>query len=190
VTDKDIKSLITKEVQEKIDSLIKKYPNPKSAVMPILYIIQDLSGKLADAEVSYVASVIGIPAIKVKELVSFYTMYHNKKLGKYNIQLCKTISCHLNGAKDVLESIENELGISKGQTTEDDLFSLELVECLGSCGTAPVCQINDHYFENLTKESILQIIKDIKTEKPDLKLSKITDDFNGDFKKYKKSDNI
>ena len=107
--------------------------------------------------------------------LSFYTMYYKKQVGKYHIQLCRTLSCALRGMKELTQSVHERLKIKPGEVTSDGVFSYEEVECLGSCGTAPMCQINDRFFENLSVESLMALIDRIQKEQPDLSLSSVNE---------------
>ncbi len=157
-----------KENQKKIDEILKKYPSErkKSAVMPLLdlaqrqnnnYISQDIIAKIAE--------ILEMPEIRVYEVASFYTMYNLKPVGKYLIQFCKTTPCMLRGIDQIEKAVKAKLGIDIEETTEDGLFTLKQVECLGACVNAPMIQINDDYFEDLTVESFLKIIDQLKSGK-------------------------
>jgi NADH-quinone oxidoreductase subunit E len=111
-----------------------------------------------------VAGILGIPPIAARSVASFYTMYNRKPVGRYLIQVCTNLSCSLMGAEHIVERLRQKLGIDVGETTPDDLFTLMTVECLGSCGTAPMMQINDDYYENLTEERLDQILAELSAE--------------------------
>jgi NADH-quinone oxidoreductase subunit E len=108
-----------------------------------------------------VAEVMGLPPTEVASVASFYTMFNRQPVGENLIQVCTNISCSLLGAEHIVEYIKNRLGIDVGETTPDNKFTLVTVECLGSCGTAPMMQINDTYYENLTEEKIDQILAEL-----------------------------
>lgn len=152
----------------KIKEIIKKYPahNMQSAVMPLLDLAQKQNNNyLSGAAIEAVASILNMPSIRVFEVASFYSMYNLKPVGKYHVQVCGTTPCMLCGAEDILKTCETELGIKKGETTADGEFSIVEVECLGACVNAPVIQINDDYYEDLSVDSIKQIIADLKNGK-------------------------
>jgi len=157
-----------------VGEIIKRYPEgrQKSALLPILHIAQhQFGGWLSVPAMDYVASILDIKPIEVYEVASFYSMYNLKPVGHCLIEFCQTGPCALNGVEEVMEYTENKLGIKMGQTTPDGKFTIKGVECLGSCGTAPMAQIGEYYYENLTTEKIDKII-DIfsKAESnPDLK---------------------
>ncbi len=137
---------------EKAKAIIAKYPQgrQRSAVMPLLDLAQRQNGNwLSEAAMHYVAEMLDLPYIRVYEVASFYTMYNLKPVGKYHLQLCRTTPCWLRGAGDLRQVIKDKLGISHGETTEDGLFTMTEVECLGACCNAPMVQINDDYYEDL-----------------------------------------
>lgn len=144
--------------KERIGDLFKRYPNRRAALIPILYVAQEEFGHVSPEVMEHVAEVVGVPPADVYDVVTFYTMFYTKPMGKYHIQVCINISCSLMGAEHVVEHIKRKLGIEVGGTTPDGRFSLSTVECLGSCGTAPMMQINDDYHENLTEERIDKIL--------------------------------
>lgn len=145
---------------------IAKYPDGKqqSAVMPLLDIAQRQNGgHLTPQIIEYVAAYLDMPAIRAMEVATFYTMYMHKPVGKFHLQVCGTTPCWLRGSDEIFAAIQDELGIKRGQTTEDGLFTLSEVECAGACVNAPVCAVNDDYFEDLTPETILDIIEKLKS---------------------------
>jgi NADH-quinone oxidoreductase subunit E len=152
----------TAENEKKLQSTLKMYPTKMAALLPALWLGQKQKGHLTDEILEYIANRLEISPVHVFSVVEFYTMYHRKPPGKYHLQLCRTLSCYMLGAETVQDHITKKLGIGPGEKTEDGLFSLELVECLGSCGTAPVMRVNDIYCENLTPERINEIIEGCK----------------------------
>lgn len=156
----------TKEELEKIDKIIAKYPNPQPAVMPVLWMAQDKFGHVEDEVQQLVAKTLGLPEAHVHGVATFYTQYYKEKKGKYVLDVCTSFSCQVCGAYDTLKYLEDKLGIKAGETTEDGLFSIQSVECLGACGYAPMMQItNDVYANNLTPEKIDSIIDDLRKDK-------------------------
>ena len=146
-----------------MQSIIARYPQGrhKSALLPLLHIAQaESDGWLSVPVMDKVAEVLNIQPIEVYEVASFYSMYNLKPVGKCLIEVCRTSSCWLRGAYDVIAHIENKLGIKVGETTPDGKFSLKAVECLGSCGTAPMLQIGEDYHENLTLEKVDELIEE------------------------------
>ena len=158
--------LISAESKADIDKWIAKYPadQKQSAVMAALRIVQDQNGGyLTNELIEAVAEYLGMPSIAVYEVATFYSMYELKPVGKYKICVCTNISCMLCGSDDVVKHLENKLGIKLGQTTEDGMFTLKEVECLGACVNAPVLQVGNQYYENLTKETLDKLIEGLDT---------------------------
>jgi NADH-quinone oxidoreductase subunit E len=154
------------ETEALMQSIIKRYPEGKhkSALLPLLHLAQSESeGWLSTAVMNRVAEILNIQPIEVYEVASFYTMFHLKPVGKCLIEVCRTSSCWLRGAYDIVQHIENKLGIQEGQTTPDGQFTLRTVECLGSCGTAPMLQIGEVFHENLTFENVDHLLEEKKT---------------------------
>lgn len=158
----------TPENKKKIAEILKKYPADKmqSAVMPLL----DLAQRQHDnwvpiAAMDKIADILEMPTLKVYEVASFYTMYNKKPVGKFHIQLCQTTPCWLCGSDKLVEVIKKDLGISHGQTTQDGLFTLTNVECLGACVNAPMVQINDDYYEDLNEEKFRDLLKALSAGK-------------------------
>jgi len=166
---------ISEEATKRLQAIMDRYPDKRSAVMPAIYLVQEENGCVDDNGVKWISEQTGISPVHVLELVTFYTMYRRKPLGKYNIQVCRTLSCALCGAGKLVSYLHKRLGIEPGQVSSDGLFSYEQVECLGSCGTAPMLEINDRYFENLTPEKLGEIMDRLQREQPDLSLSTKTD---------------
>ncbi len=147
--------------------IIARYPEGKhkSALIPILHLAQaEFDGWLSPEVMDYVASILKIQAVEVYEVASFYSMFNLKKRGKCLIEVCRTSSCWLMGAEDIVNHIGNRLGIKDGETTADGMFTLKTVECLGSCGTAPMMQVGKDYHENLTFESVDKLLDKFKAE--------------------------
>lgn len=162
--------------EKKVQEIIKRYPHAKSAVMPALYIAQEELGWISSEAIDWVAAKINIPPAQVKEVASFYTMYYKKPVGKYHIQICRTLSCMVCGARKLTAYLKERLKVKAQEVTADGLWSYEEVECLGSCGTAPMLQLNDVFFENLTAETLGTLMDKIEKEKPDLRFSTIKEE--------------
>ncbi|AIK95969.1 NADH dehydrogenase [Candidatus Paracaedibacter acanthamoebae] len=153
---------------EKVNAHIAKYPAGRqaSAVIPLLDIGQRQNGGwVSQGVIEEIAQILGMPAIRVHEVAAFYTMFNLKPVGKHHIQLCGTTPCWLRGAADLKKACMNRLNIDEGGVSADGKFSLIEVECLGACVNAPVVQINDDFFEDLTPESFVQIIDDLANGK-------------------------
>jgi NADH-quinone oxidoreductase E subunit len=144
---------------EEYERILGKYPVKRAAIMPALWLAQREFGHLSAEVQQYVADLMGFPLAWVSGLASFYTMYYKKPVGKYHLQVCTNVSCMLRGSDDIVRVIEDRLKVGLGETTVDGKFSLEEVECLASCGTAPMMQVNDDYHENLTPRSTLELIE-------------------------------
>ena len=147
--------------ETKLNEIISHYPVKRSAVLPALYIAQEEHGHVTDADVQYIAERLGMRVNEVEEVVTFYTMYSRQPIGKYKLQVCRTLSCMLLGAEEITEHLSEKLGIEVGETTKDGRFTLQEVECLGFCDLAPCLQVNFDYHEKVTKESVDGIIKNL-----------------------------
>lgn len=148
----------TQENLERIEKETQKYPVRKPAVMAALYLGQEQNGFISNEVIKEVADVLGITAEEVLGVVTFYTMYHQKQMGKYHIQVCTNVSCMLRGGYEIWNQVKDKYGIDHLGVTDDKKFSLEEVECMGSCGTAPMIAINEDFYENLTKEKVEEIL--------------------------------
>jgi len=150
------------ETLKKFESTVARYPQKEAAMLPVLYLAQREFGHLGPEAIEYVAKLMGQAPARVHGVVSFYTMYNMKPIGRHHIQVCRTLPCALRGAEQVTDLLKEKLGIDCGQTTADGRFTLSEVECLASCGTAPMMQVNDDYYENLTEEKIGAILESLK----------------------------
>ena len=153
----------TQENLERIEQETKKYPVRKPAVMAALYIAQEQNGFISFEVMKEIADVLGITSEEVLGVVTFYTMYHQKQMGKYHIQVCTNVSCMLRGGYKIWEQVKNKFGIDNMDVTEDKKFSLEEVECMGSCGTAPMIAINEDFYENLSEEKMEEILESLRS---------------------------
>jgi len=148
--------------QAKIDAAIQEYSRPQSALLAVLHLIQEERGYLTNGDQEWVADRMEIPVAHVAGVVTFYTMFRTKPPGRHHLQVCRTLSCQIRGCRDLLMHLEEKLGIRDGGATPDGRFSLVTVECLGSCGTAPMMQVNDDYHENLTRERLDALLDSMK----------------------------
>jgi len=148
------------EIKEKM----VRYPERKSAILPAITVAYQQVGHLNDELYREISKIIRIPAGEIKEAATFYTLFPKEPVGKYLIQVCHNISCALLGADSLVGYLEEKLGIKKGETTSDNLFTLITVECLGSCASAPMMQINDKYYEYLTREKVDAILEDLRKQ--------------------------
>lgn len=156
-------SALSAESRKEIKRLKGLYPERKSAVLMVLHVVYNQLGYLDRLAVKEAAELMELPLMDFEQAASFYTMFPLKKAGRYHIQVCRTLSCMLRGSEELVEFLKEKLGIEAGGVTPDGLFSLTEVECLGSCGTAPVMQINDAYYENLTRVKVEKILNDLKS---------------------------
>lgn len=150
------------ETRKKFEETVRRYPKKEAAMLPVLYLAQREFGHLGSEAIEYVAKLMDQSAARVHGVVSFYTMFNMKPIGRHHIQVCRTLSCALRRAEKITAFIKKTLGIEVGQTTPDGKFTLSEVECLASCGTAPMMQINEDYYENLTAERVAEILQSLK----------------------------
>ena len=159
---------ITESLTNRISELISHYPEDKikSALLPVLHEVQDVHDNWLSIELQdKVAEILKIKPIEVYEVVSFYTMYNQKPIGKYMFEFCQTSPCCLNGVENLMDYTCNKLGVNVGEITQDGMFEVRGVECLGACGYAPMMQLGDFYQEHLTEEKIDQLIVDCRDNK-------------------------
>jgi len=152
------------ESKEKFEQILTRYPDKRAAIMPTLWLAQAEFGYLSHEVQVYVAGLLDLSPAFVGGVASFYTMYYKKPMGTYHLQVCTNLSCALVGSGEIVDCIRRKLGIELGETTPDGKFSLDEVECLASCGTGPMMQLNDDYWENLTSEKTLEIIEKLASE--------------------------
>ncbi len=154
--------MFTEEELKKTDEIRSHYPDAQSALMGVLHLYQDKFGYISDDGILYIANLLAIPPETVLGVVTFYEMYHQHPVGKYNLQVCTNVSCLLCGSDMVLGTLKEELGIGIGGMTADGKFSIHEAECLGSCGTAPMMSVNKTYHESLTAEKIRALVGELK----------------------------
>jgi NADH-quinone oxidoreductase subunit E len=154
--------MLNEGAQKRIAELRDKFPQRRSAILPAMHVVLEEVGYHNRDIVKQVAKLLDLSEMEVTETLSFYTYFPKQGVGKYHIQVCTNVSCMINGAEQLVAYLEERLGIKVGETTPDGLFTLTAVECLGSCGTAPVMQINQDYYENLTKAKVDQILDSLK----------------------------
>jgi NADH-quinone oxidoreductase subunit E len=162
---KEIK--FNEETMALVNKMISRYPEgkQKSALLPILHLAQaEFDGWLSPEVMDYVASILSIQKIEVYEVASFYSMYNLQPVGNCLLEVCRTSSCWLRGANEIVEHIEKKLGIKEGETTADGMFTLKTVECLGSCGTAPMMMCGAQFHENLNFQKVDTIIEKLKAD--------------------------
>jgi NADH-quinone oxidoreductase subunit E len=147
--------------ESRVDAIVARYPEKKAALLPVLWEVQREKGWVDLDSEDWVATKLGVSPAHVHGVVTFYTMYKQKPMGKYHFQVCTTLSCMLRGSDELMKHLEKRLGVKPGEVTADGRYSLCRVECLGSCGTAPMFQLNDDYHENLDLEKVDEILKSL-----------------------------
>jgi NADH-quinone oxidoreductase subunit E len=155
----------TPENQARLDAIVKRYPpdQRRSAVLPALYLVQAQQGYITANGIRWVADQLGITRADVEDIVSYYTMFYTRPVGRFVLSVCRTLSCAINGAGRVTEAICDRLHIAPGQTDPSGTFTLVEVECLGACDRAPVVMVNDAWQENQTPESVGNLLDDLRT---------------------------
>jgi NADH-quinone oxidoreductase subunit E len=152
----------TAENKKRFEEIVARYPKRMAAMLPTLWLAQHQHGWISTEVMEYVAALLQVPPSKVYEVVTFYTMFHQEPVGKHHFQVCRTLSCQLRGAETITAHLEKRLGIKVGETSSDGKFTLSEVECLGSCGTAPMLQLNNDYHENLNPENLDVLLEGLK----------------------------
>lgn len=150
--------MFTEEELKKVEEIKSRYPTTQAALMSVLHLYQDKYHFVSLEGMHYISSLLNVSVENILGVISFYEMYHDHSIGKYNLQVCTNVSCMLRNSDLVLDVIKQKLGVGPGETTSDRKFTVHEVECLGSCGTAPVMSVNKEYYENLTSEKISELI--------------------------------
>lgn len=150
--------------EELLTEILGRYPDygRRSAIMPLLWEVQNAERHVSEARLEEIAHILGMHATEVKGVMSFYSTFHEQPLGKYHLQVCATLSCALAGSDEMYDFISEETGLVGGETDGQGLFSLQKVECLGSCGSAPVLQVNDSYYERVTRSRCRHLLESLK----------------------------
>lgn len=154
--------MLKEKYQKEIDDIVSRYPVKRSALIPLLYLAQRDEGFISEAAMKEIAGLLRLTPPQVYETATFYTMLNLKRVGKFHLQVCKSLMCALAGSDTVIGWVKTKLGIGPGETTSDGLFTLSAVECLAACGTAPMMQVNEDYYERLTEERFDKILADLK----------------------------
>jgi NADH-quinone oxidoreductase E subunit len=154
--------MFTQENLDKIDRLKKLYPTSKALTLPALWIAQEQFGWISPQTMKYIAGLLDLPLHHVYGVATFYTMFNTKPVGKYHLQICRNVSCQLMSSEKITDYICKKLAIKVGETNSDGRFTLSEVECLGSCGTAPMMQVNDDYFEHLTTDKVDKLLDELR----------------------------
>lgn len=150
------------EAKKQFDYILTRYPNKEAALLPTLHLAQEVWGWISPEAVVYIGELLDLSPATVFGVVSFYNMYNQKPVGKYHLQVCTNLSCMVTNAYDIYDHLCEKLKINPGQTTPDGLYTVTEVECLGSCGTAPVVQINNDYHENMNVEKMDALLPRLK----------------------------
>ncbi|MFH1874729.1 MAG: NADH-quinone oxidoreductase subunit NuoE [Pseudomonadota bacterium] len=143
---------------KKLKELVKNYPYKQAALLPVIWQVQEQEGFISAQKISEIAELLEMSAAEVLGVVSFYTMFQRRPIGRYHVQVCTNLCCRLKGADWLLKYLKQKLGVEVGQTSGDGLFHLSTVECLGSCGTAPMMMINNDYYEDLDEKKVDEIL--------------------------------
>ncbi len=153
----------SEKYKDEIADILSRYPVKRSALIPLLYVAQRDQGYVTESAMLEIAHLLKLTPPQVYETITFYTMFNLKPMGKFHIQVCKSLMCALVGSDTVIEWIKAKLGIAPGESTADGLFSLSVVECLAACGTGPMMQVNDDYYEQLTENKLDRILTDLRS---------------------------
>jgi NADH-quinone oxidoreductase E subunit len=160
--------VFTPERRARLEEIAAHYPpeQRRSALLPALYLVQHQQGYVSARAMEHVADVIGVTPAEVEDVVTYYTMFYSQPVGTYVLQVCRTLSCALNGAERVTDVLSRKLGIKPGETDASGMFTLLEVECLGACDRAPVVAVNEHWHELVTPEAAEQLVDDLRTKGP------------------------
>ena len=152
-----------KHLIPEFEKLKERFPEgfESSLVLPCLRRIQEERGYVAEEDIIGLVEYLGVPRIQIEEVLSYYTMLRRSPVGRWHLQTCHNVSCSMRGAERILEHLSQKLGIKPGETTADGRFTLSAVECLGSCGTAPVVMVNDAYHENMSAEKLDALLQEL-----------------------------
>ena len=152
----------TQENRKEIEDILTRYPTKQAALLPVLHVAQKEFGWISSEAMELVAQELNLSTAHVYGVVTFYTMYNRQPVGKYHLQVCRTLSCAMMGSQKIVDYLKKKLGIELRETTPDKKFTLSEVECLASCGTAPAMMVNEKYFENLTEEEMDKILASLE----------------------------
>lgn len=153
---------------ERAQAIISRYPDKRSAVMPLLYLAMAEEGWVTDRGMEQVALLLDITPAQVQSVASFYTMYKRERTGRYLVSICTSISCMLLGADDVLRAVEDEADLPAGETDEEGTLTVEHAECIGACGGAPVAQVNYELIEGITPDKARELIRWLRNASPEV----------------------
>ena len=151
--------MFSDEITAQLETIRGRYAHAKAAMVPVLHVIQKANGWIEPEAQKWVADFLGVTAMEVFEVVTFYPMLYDKPVGKHTIHVCRTLSCDACGGRELFEHLENKLGVGRGETTADGRFTLRAAECLASCGTAPAMLIDGERHENLTLDQVDKLLE-------------------------------
>lgn len=161
--------MLSESQLERIKEEQEKYPHPRTGIIHALFIAQEEQNYIEKDDVEQMASAMDIDASEIWSVASFYTMINQEPVGQFKIQVCDNLPCLIEGAGEIIDHLESRLNIEDGETTPDEVFTLETVECLGSCGTGPLCQVNDGpYHENLSPEDVDDLLDELREKADEL----------------------
>jgi NADH-quinone oxidoreductase E subunit len=153
---------LREKYKDEIADILSRYPVKRSALIPLLYLAQQEEGFVSETAMKEIAGLLRLTPPQVYETATFYTMLNLKRVGKFHLQVCKSLMCGLAGSDTVMAWVKTKLGIGPGETTTDGLFTLSMVECLAACGTSPMMQVNEDYYERLTEDRFDRILAELK----------------------------
>ena len=153
---------LTEDRKQQLDDILTRYPTKMGACIPALHLCQEQNGWISDDIVKWVADRLELPTSHVQGVVTFYTLFNQKPVGKHQVWVCRTLPCALRGGNELLAHCEKKLGVHAGETTEDGKITLRSAECLASCGTAPMMQVDKDYHENLTPEAVDRLLEALR----------------------------
>ena len=157
-------SALVQKLIPHFESLKKRFPDgfDSSLTLPCLRKIQEERGWIADEDIDALVAYLKVPRVQIEEVLSYYTQYRRQPIGRWHLQTCQNVSCSMRGAERLIDHLSRKLGVKVGETTADGRFTLSVVECLGSCGTAPVLMVNDAYHENMSTEKLDALLQSLK----------------------------
>ena len=153
---------LSSELTEKIDKLVPRYPSARSATLPLLHLVQKEKGYISREAAEWIAERLDLEPIKVLEVLTFYPMFREKPIGRRHVKVCRTLSCALNGGAEVCQKFKDAFNVELDEVSEDGEVTVEYVECIASCGTAPVVQIDETLYENVNEERADELIAEIR----------------------------
>ena len=154
--------VLSADREQKLTEILTRYPTRMAACIPLLHLCQEQNGWVSDEVVSYVSNRLDLPPAHVQGVVTFYTLFNKQPVGRHQVWVCRTLPCALRGSEGILHHCEKKLGIKPGETTADGAITLRTAECLASCGTAPMMQVDTQYHENLSTEKVDEILEKLR----------------------------